>query len=105
MPLEIRFLFRFELWRAAVYGLGMWRLICILFVVGISTEMEAQPAGANYDDAKVPAYLLQDPLVMADGTLVKTVRQWDKERRPEILKLVETHEYGRTPDPIKPKFE
>ena len=83
----------------------MWRLICILFVVGVSTDIEAQPAGANYDEAKVPAYLLHDPLIMADGTPVKSVKQWEKERRPEILKLFETHEYGRTPDPIKPKFE
>ena len=83
----------------------MWRFICILLIVGISTDIEAQPAGANYDEAKVPAYLLHDPLIMADGTPVKTVKQWDKERRPEILKLFETHEYGRTPDPIKPKFE
>jgi hypothetical protein len=83
----------------------MWRLICILLVVGISSDMEGQPAGANYDESKVPAYLLHDPLVMADGTLVKTERQWKKERRPEILKLFETNVYGRTPEAVKPKFE
>lgn len=83
----------------------MQRLFCILLLVAISTDSDAQPAGANYDEAKVPAYLLQDPLVMADGSLVKTPSQWNKARRPEILKLFETHEYGRSPSPTRPKFK
>ena len=51
----------------------------------------------NYDEAKVPAFDLPDPLVMEDGTPVETPEQWRKHRRPELLRLFEEHVYGRTP--------
>jgi hypothetical protein len=89
-----------ELSPAAVYRLGMWRLIYILLVVAISTDIGAQPAGANYDEASVPPYTLPNPLVTYDGTRIETAEQWQKLRRPEVLKLFETHVYGRTPEPV-----
>ena len=57
----------------------------------------AQPADANYDEAKVPAYTLPDPLVMAGGQRVADARTWFQRRRPEILQLFETQVYGRSP--------
>src|SRR5690606_24398607 len=53
-------------------------------------------AEANYDEAKVPAYTLPDPLIFEDGTAVRDPAQWPK-RRQEILRLFETHVYGRSP--------
>ncbi len=58
---------------------------------------EAQPRGANYDESKVPKYTLPDPLVMSDGKKVTDAEAWFTRRRPEILKLFETHVYGRCP--------
>jgi hypothetical protein len=52
---------------------------------------------SNYDEAKVPAYTLPDPLVMNDGTRITTTAQWFGQRRPEILKLYQTEVYGRIP--------
>ena len=49
----------------------------------------------NYDEAKVPPYMLPDPLTMQDGRKVTTPEQWTKERRPELLKLFEEHVYGK----------
>ncbi len=57
---------------------------------------EAQEA-TNYDEAKVPKYELPDPLVLSSGEKVRDAETWIKKRRPEILKLFETHVYGRSP--------
>ena len=56
-----------------------------------------QPAGANYDEAKVPVYILPDPLRLADGTPVRNASDWTAKRRPELLRLFEEHVYGRSP--------
>jgi len=52
---------------------------------------------SNYDEAKVPAYKLPDPLVLANGKPVKDAKTWRNERRAEILRLYETEIYGRVP--------
>jgi len=75
------------------------RVAC-LFVVSALTVLpiaRSQPAGFNYDESKVPPYTLPDPLVLADGTRVIDAQTWRTKRRPEILRLFETHVYGRTP--------
>lgn len=51
----------------------------------------------NYDESKVGTYTLPDPLVMLDGKKVKDAKTWTNKRRPEVLKLAEENEYGRTP--------
>jgi hypothetical protein len=53
---------------------------------------------SNYDEAKVGAYTLPDPLVLQNGQPVRDVDTWFKQRRPEILKLYETRIYGRVPE-------
>ncbi len=52
----------------------------------------------NYDEAKVPAYELPDPLEASGGHRVESAEQWREVRRPEVLRLFEEHVYGRTPD-------
>ena len=59
-------------------------------------SLEKKRAGTLYDEAKVPAYTLPDPLVMADGTRVTDPSKWPA-RRAEILDLFRTHVYGRAP--------
>jgi len=51
----------------------------------------------NYDEAKVPAYTLPDPLVTAAGTPVRDAAAWREQRRPELMRLFEAEVYGRTP--------
>jgi len=64
------------------------------------------PPGANEDESKVPPYILPDPLVLADGRKVTDAHTWIEQRRPELLRLFETHVYGRTPaGGPKPRFQ
>ncbi len=48
----------------------------------------------NYDESKVGTYTLADPLKLENGKQVKDAKTWMKERRPEILKIFETQQYG-----------
>ena len=60
----------------------------------------------NYDETKVPEYTLPDPLVTADGQKVADAEAWRTRRRPEVLKLFQTHVYGVAPGrPAKMTFK
>ena len=51
----------------------------------------------NYDEAKVKAYALPDPLRLDDGRAVTTPQTWWKKRRPEIVEAFDREVYGRVP--------
>ncbi|MFD1145014.1 acetylxylan esterase [Larkinella insperata] len=55
------------------------------------------PDGFNYEEDKVPAYTLPDPLTTLAGKRVTTARQWENERRPELLRQFASEVYGKTP--------
>ena len=66
----------------------------------------ADPVDVNYDEAKVAAYVLPDPLTLPNGERVVDAQTWREKRRPEILRLFEEHVYGRGPRlPQKVAFE
>lgn len=54
-------------------------------------------AATNYDESKVGTYTLPDPLVMQDGRDVTSAEMWKQERRPEIFKLFQENQFGRSP--------
>jgi hypothetical protein len=51
----------------------------------------------NYTEAQVGGYVLPDPLKFADNTAVANAKAWFEKRRPEIIRLFEENQYGRTP--------
>lgn len=59
----------------------------------------AQPAGFNYDESKVGSYTLPDALLSSSGKRITTAADWNKIRRPEILKLFQEQMYGRSGGP------
>jgi hypothetical protein len=60
----------------------------------------------NYDESKVGTYTLTDPLKMSNGKPVKNAKTWTTKRRPEILKIIETQQYGTMPGrPADESFE
>ncbi len=60
----------------------------------------------NYDEDKVPNYVLPELLQLQNGEKVTSIEQWEKQRRPEIMELFSSEVYGRTPtDRIKVTYE
>jgi len=78
--------------------LTIWVLIIgtICFFIN-ATKSYAQQDKVNYDEDKVPDYVLPDALTLSDGTKVTDAETWYNQRRPEILKLFQTHVYGKSP--------
>src|SRR5262245_20259410 len=52
----------------------------------------------NYDETLVGSYQLPDPRVLADGKPVRDANAWSRKRRPEIVRLFEENQFGRSPD-------
>jgi hypothetical protein len=60
----------------------------------------------NYDEAKVGTYSLPDPLRLNNGKPVRVAKAWYSKRRPEIVEMFETQQYGRAPGrPADESFE
>jgi hypothetical protein len=51
----------------------------------------------NYDEALIGTYTLPDPLVLANGESVRDAKTWYQKRRPEIVRLFEENQFGRSP--------
>ncbi|HKX31944.1 MAG TPA: acetylxylan esterase [Blastocatellia bacterium] len=84
----------------------------LLFAGAIHSQTQNAPrsevAGipVNYDEAKVGSYTLPDPLKLANGGPVRDARTWNEKRRPEIVRLFEENQFGRSPGrPAEMKFE
>lgn len=72
------------------------KLSLVLLSAFLPVSIPAAEEEVLYDEAKVPAYTLPDPLRFEDGSPVKAPEDWPK-RRTELLRLFEDHVYGRTP--------
>ncbi len=60
----------------------------------------------NYDESKVPNYILPELLTCNDGTKVTTAQEWERRRRPEIMEFFSNSVYGKTPKgEIKVKYK
>lgn len=74
----------------------------VIFLLSLSVFAQE----ANYDESKVPAYVLPDPLITSDGSKVTTSKVWKNQRRKEILDLFREHVYGVSPGrPGKMRFQ
>jgi hypothetical protein len=73
--------------------------ITVSIRAGYGQAVQEVKAGipVNYDESLSGSYTLPDPLVFPDGRKVKNAKQWNKERRPQIVSLFEEFEYGKIP--------
>lgn len=74
----------------------MNKLFFLVAAMITSISAPAQKFVANYDEAKIPAYTLPDPLMSANGKQVTTAKEWEK-LRAETYKIFETEVYGVAP--------
>lgn len=51
----------------------------------------------NYDESKVGTYTLPDALTLNNGKPVRDAKTWWTKRRPEIVSLFETEQFGKAP--------
>ncbi|HEX6227215.1 MAG TPA: prolyl oligopeptidase family serine peptidase [Chryseolinea sp.] len=61
------------------------------------SSLKAQEFQPNYDETKVPEYVLPDVLKTTGGKLIRNKQQWQNSRRGEILSLFEDNIYGEIP--------
>ena len=74
--------------------------LCNTVLTGQTTQTPpALVAGipVNYDEALVGEYTLPDPLVLEDGKPVRDGTAWLRKRRPEIVRLFEENQFGKSP--------
>ena len=71
--------------------------IYFLILLLILNKIYSQFPPHNSDESKVPPYLLPDPLISAKGKPVTSIMEWEKSRRPYILKLFNDNIYGKVP--------
>ncbi|MEI7423113.1 MAG: hypothetical protein WCK18_13505 [Prolixibacteraceae bacterium] len=75
-------------------------LLILLNIPSAGQDARKEVAGipVNYDESKIPAYSLPDPLVLSNGKKVADSKTWYKKRRPEILNLFKNEQFGKFPD-------
>ncbi|MEJ7644861.1 MAG: prolyl oligopeptidase family serine peptidase [Chryseolinea sp.] len=61
------------------------------------SSIQAQAIQPNYDETKVPKYVLPDVLKTTEGKSIVNKIEWERSRRGEILKLFEDNIYGEMP--------
>ena len=91
---------------------SMCRLLTAILYCALSAAQQKAPpsevAGipVNYDESKVGSFTLPDALVLADGKPVHDAKTWTEQRRPEIVRLFEENQYGKSPGrPSGMKFD
>ena len=54
-----------------------------------------------YDLNKIPDYTLPDPLILPNGTKIKSAEEWENVRRQELINLFSHNLYGYIPGKFK----
>jgi hypothetical protein len=83
-------------------------IISWIFMFCVFNVIAQEEVIFNYDESKVLPYELPELLQSQDGVKIRTIEEWEKVRRPEILKLFEDNVYGQVPkdfDQIKFKLK
>ena len=82
-------------------------LLSLTLLMTVTIAGQNKNAPVNYDESKVPVFEIPDALTCQDGQRITTAKQWEKKRRPELLRMFSELEYGVTQQHtgIKVKYE
>src|SRR5690554_6014388 len=72
-------------------------IFLMIYLLGNLANHVMGQHNANYDEDKVPRYVLPSILESQSGRSVSSSAEWETSRRGEILKLFEEFVYGKTP--------
>lgn len=76
----------------------MKKAIVLFMFTAISHLSSAQQLPEpNYDEEKVPTFIVTNPLETFDGEKVTNVNDWERKRRPELLDFFTQNVYGEVP--------
>ena len=79
----------------------MKKLTLLLISVIFAQLVLAQQFTPNYDENKVPQFIVPDPLLTFKLKKVKNVKDWEKKRRPELEKYFTQNMFGEIPGNLK----
>ena len=78
----------------------MKRIVWLLTLIMVS-QLAFTQSDVNYDESKVPEFVVPDPLKTFNGKKVKNVKKWEKKCRPELLEFFSKNIYGEIPGELK----
>ncbi len=78
----------------------MKKIILVVLLV-FSIEMVWSQREPNYDENKVPQFVLPNPLKTFSGKKIRNSKEWVKKERPELLNFFTKNVYGEVPGELK----
>lgn len=70
----------------------------VLFLIFVlTTPFVFSQSDVNYDESKVPHFIVPNPLETFNGKKIRSVKKWAKKRRPELLEFFTKNVYGEVP--------
>ncbi len=79
----------------------MKTLLFVLLFIFTTQIAFSQWNDVNYDESKVPQFVVPNPLKTFDGRKVRNVKKWENKRRPELLEFFSENVYGKVPGELK----
>ena len=78
------------------------KITILLLITLLFTQLAfAQLFEPNYDESKVPDFVVPDPLKTFKGKKVTNSKKWIKQRRPELLEFFTQYMFGEIPGDLK----
>ena len=79
----------------------MKKTLLLIFSLITAQLVFAQQFTPNYDESKVPQFVVPDPLLTFKGKKVKNAKDWEKKRRHELVEFFTQNMFGEIPGELK----